>query len=347
MNKGRPHAVARPNMNHTVHILGAGGIGIAAGVCLARAGCSVIMVDTHPGKVAAGRRDGMTVDGHVEKRADFVSFEQWTPPADTTILVCVKTFHNAAVLQRIAAIEHVVPIQNGFDPHLESCGHPAEAIASFVSECAPDRPTTRITRPGTLHIGPRHKPTVSQHQRIASLADAFALGKLFPVTCVADIRPFKATKLMYNAAISPLAASAGVDNAHLLTDPLSQRLFFALLQENHSILRHAGLAMHTIGPFSPSTVMRILRTPLLPRIMAGFFRPSLLGTYCSMRHDLRGGLTEVDAYNGHLIRLAGTFPCPINRAVVAMVETLARERLSPSPAHLHALAATLPRGLLR
>jgi 2-dehydropantoate 2-reductase len=39
---------------------------------------------------------------------------------------------------------------------------------------------------------------------------------------------------MYNTAISPLAASAGVDNAQLLIDPLAQHLFFALLRENYS-----------------------------------------------------------------------------------------------------------------
>ncbi len=338
--------VALSSMNHTAHILGAGGIGIAAGVCLARAGWNVTMVDSNPNKVIAGARNGMSVDGQIETRAKFVSFQEWMPPTNETILLCLKTFDNATVLQRMANMEHVVPIQNGFDAQLEALSHCAEAIASFVSECDADRPATRITRAGSLHIGARHDINSAQQERIDTLANAFKRGNIFPVESVAKIRPFKATKLMYNAAISPLAASAGVDNAQLLIDPLAQKMFFALLRENYSILKNAGFEMQTIGPFHPDTVMRILRTPLLPKLMGVFFRPSLRGTYCSMSPDMGSGRTEVDAYNGHLIRLAGDFPCPINRAVVAMVEKISRGRIAPSYSHLHELVATLPRGTL-
>ena len=333
-------------MNHTAHILGAGGIGIASGVCLARAGWNVTMVDSNAKKIEAGKRDGMSVDGQIETRAKFVLFQEWSPPINEIILLCVKTFDNGPVLQRIANMEYVVPIQNGFDAQLELLGHPAEAIASFVSECDADRPATRITRAGALHIGARHDINAAQQERVSTLAHSFKCGNVFPVESVANIRPFKATKLMYNAAISPLAASAGVDNAQLLIDPLAQKMFFALLRENYSILKNAGLEMQTIGPFHPDTVMRILRTPMLPKLMGVFFRPSLRGTYCSMSPDMGSGRTEVDAYNGHLIRLAGNFPCPINRAVVLMVEKISRERLTPSHSHLRELAATLPRGVL-
>ena len=210
-------------MNHTAHILGTGGIGIAAGVCLARAGWNVTMVDSNAKKIEAGKRDGMSVDGQIETRAHFVSFQKWAPPANETILLCVKTFDNASVLQRIANMEHVVPIQNGFDAQLELLHHPAEAIASFVSECDADCPATRITRAGSLHIGARYDINAAQQECIDTLANALAQGKLFPVENVPNILPFKATKLMYNAAISPLAASAGVDNAQLLIDPLAQK----------------------------------------------------------------------------------------------------------------------------
>ena len=66
--------------------------------------------------------------------------------------------------------------------------------------------------------------------------------------------PIKHAKLMYNAAISPLAAAAGIDNGQLLSVPAARALFFALLQENHRILRAAGVALGKVGPFRPSTV---------------------------------------------------------------------------------------------
>ena len=333
-------------MNSSVHILGAGGIGIAAGVCLVRAGWSVTMVDSNPHKVGIGQSDGMSVDGAITTRANFVQFQDWTQPADATILLCVKTFDNAEVFRRISNFEAVVPIQNGYEAELEAKNHSVEAIASFVSECAPDRPVTRITRAGALHIGPRKNIPATQQEKAQMLAGALKQGNMFSIESVANIQPFKATKLMYNAAISPLAASAGVDNAQLLIDPLAQRLFFALLRENYSILQHAGVSLETIGPFHPNTVMRILRTPLLPKLMGVFFRPSLRGTYCSMSPDMGSGRTEIDAYNGHLVRLAGDFPCPINRAVIALVEKISCDRIAPAHSHLHQLAANLPQGTL-
>ncbi len=80
--------------------------------------------------------------------------------------------------------------------------------------------------------------------------------------------------------------------------------------------------------------------------MAMFFRPSLRGTYCSMAPDIPIGRTEIEAYNGHLIRLAGDFPCPLNRAAFALVEKLTQEGLQPQREHLQYLADNLPEGVL-
>jgi 2-dehydropantoate 2-reductase len=330
-----------PSVTNKAHILGAGGIGIATAACLVRAGWAVTMVDANAAKVASGRSEGMVLDDQPPIRVDFVDFDSWSAPADATILLCTKTFDNAAVLARLRHDQAVVPVQNGFEPELERREHPSEAIASFVSACPADRPVARITRPGSLHIGARRAVSAAEAGRIAELAGALRAGNLFAVEHVEDVRPFKATKLMYNAAISPLAASAGVDNAGLLSDPLAQRLFFALLRENYSILHGIGQRLEKIGPFHPTTVMRILSTPGLPGIMGVFFRPSLRGTYCSMSPDMGSGRTEVDAYNGHLVRIAGAVPCPMNRAVIALVDRISKERSAPSPLHLRQLAATV------
>jgi 2-dehydropantoate 2-reductase len=333
-------------MKSSAHIIGAGGIGIAAAACLARTGWDVTMIESNPEKIAAGRRNEMTLDGQPVYGTHFVHFDDWVPPKEAAVLLCTKTFDNAPILQRIANTQTLVPIQNGYDETLERSHHPAEAIASFVSECPTDSLDARITRAGSLHIGPRRKVGSGEGERVHMLASAFAKGKLFPVEHVADIRPFKSTKLMYNSAISPLAASAGVDNAELLIDPFTQKLFFALLRENYSILHHAGLTLEKIGPFHPDTVMRILQTPFLPKLMGLFFRPSLRGTYCSMSPDMGSGQTEIDAYNGHLVRLAGDFPCPINNAVIKLVDRISRERLPKARSHLHHLVTSLPDSVL-
>jgi 2-dehydropantoate 2-reductase len=334
-------------LDEPIHVVGAGGIGVAVAWCLLRDGRDVIMVESNKAKVLAGQNDGLRVVDHGTERPQFVHFEDWVPPQRGLILLCTKTYDNASVLSRLPENASLVPIQNGFDPQLEKLSHPGEGIASFVSECLRDEAITRITRPGCLHIGARKSINEAEREELALLGKCLATAKLFPVEIVSDVLPYKATKLMYNAAISPLAAGAGVDNGELLGDSLANKLFFALLLENYAILKNAGLALATIGPFHPDTVSRILRTPFLPALMAVFFRPSLRGTYCSMAPDMTSGHTEIDAYNGHLIQLAGDFPCPINQAALAMINTIVDEKLPVQRQHLQTLADNLPEGVLR
>ena len=197
----------------TVHVIGAGGIGCAVGYAVP-AGSAVVFVDANPEKVESGRRDGVRVDALPALAAEFVHFDDWSPPPAATVILCVKCYDNAAVLARLPADIQLIPIQNGFDPQLAARDLAAEGIASFVSECDPQRPHTRITRRGKLHWGGVASPPM-------------AMGGLFRIQGVPDIAPIKYAKLMYNAAISPLAAAAGLDNGQLLSVPTARRLFFA------------------------------------------------------------------------------------------------------------------------
>ncbi len=322
-----------------IHVVGAGGIGCAVGHSLARAGAPVTFVETNPAKLAWGREHGVAVDNLPPQRAPFVAFADWAPPAGATVLLCTKCYDNRAVLARLPPSVSLVPIQNGFDDDLRDRPPHLEGIASFVSECAPDRPHVRITRPGRLHLGPRGGDA-------ALLPHARALAGLlrqapFPTVVVPDVLPYKYTKLLYNAAISPLAAAAGLDNGDVLRLPRVRALFFALLRENHAILSRAGVPLGKIGPFHPSTVARILRRPWLANLLARFFRASLRGTYCSMFNDLPAGRTEIDNYNRHLIDLADGGPCPLNQLVYQLVSRMERELVPPHPGALDALLAAV------
>ena len=328
-------------MNNTVHVVGAGGIGVVLAWSLARAGCNVTMVERRPEKIAAGQAEGLVVAGQAPVKVPFVKFADWQPPSGAVILLCTKTYDNPIVLARLQNTRRLVPVQNGFDSVLDSRDFAGEGIASFVSESPRERPVARITRPGSLHIGARRPVAADERSELAQLAEALKQAGLFKVELVEDIRPFKAAKLMYSAAISPLAAAAGVDNAELMTGGLAKRLFLGLLLENYTVLHRAGLALAKIGPFHPDTVARILRTPGMPELLAIFFRPSLRDTYCSMAPDIGLGETEIDAYNGHLVRLAGNFPCPLNRAAVRLITRITRERTAPRRSHLDDMAADL------
>ena len=321
-------------METPIHIVGAGGIGIALGYALHKAGCNVTMVEKIEDKIRNGQQTGLTISGEGTVKVPFIAFAEWQAPNNAIILLCCKTFDNQAVLSRINNKTILIPIQNGFDTFLDEQEHFGEAIASFVSECERDKPYTRITRPGELHIGLRRKANSEEIAILQQLSSLLLSTSLFVTKYVDDVLPYKAAKLMYNAAISPLAASAGVDNATLLSNKLAKKLFFQLIQENYAILKNAGHRFAKIGPFHPNTVTKILKTPGLPELMAMFFKPSLRGTYCSMAPDIGNGHTEIDAYNGHLIKLAADFPCPYNKAAVTMVNHITETQLQPDYNHL-------------
>src|SRR5205823_11086579 len=134
---------------------------------------------------------------------------------------------------------------------------------------------------------------------------------------------------MYNAAISPVAAAAGIDNGKLLSVPAARRLFFGLLRENYEILAGAGVRLERIGPFHPRAVERILRYGIVANALALVIYPRLRGSYCSMAGDLPRGRTEIDYYNRHLMDLAGDRPCPLNRRAYDVVKRMERERATP------------------
>ena len=319
---------------------------MAAGWSLARGGWDVTMVDANPSKLDAGARDGISVNGVGERNVRFSSFANWTPPRDALVLLCTKTYDNAAVLARLPERCLLMPVQNGFEALLEQSSHPFEAIASFVSQCEPDRPATRITRRGELYLGGRRALAPGERGMLENVAAAFRRGGLKQVKVVDAIGPYKSAKLMYNAAISPLAAAAGLDNAELLRDPLAQRIFFALLLENYAILERNGVRLARIGPFHPRVVAHILRLPGLARMLAHFFRPGLRGTYCSMARDIGTEQTEIAAYNGYLLRLARGVCCPINSAVVEMITAMHVQRRPPGREMLAGLDNAIRRGVV-
>jgi 2-dehydropantoate 2-reductase len=313
-----------------LYIVGAGGIGCAVGYALRASGTDVTFVDTDPAKIDRGKNEGVAVDTYPALPAKFIHFDDWSPSAGAAILLCTKCYDNAGVLARLPPDSLLLPIQNGFDNALTNA---SEGIASFVSECQPGKAHTRITRAGRLHLGYRRDPG-AERRRIEAIFDAITAGiraARLPIRVerVPEILPYKYTKLMYNAAISPLAAAAALDNGELLSVPKARSLFFAQIRENYAILKGADVPLGKVGPFHPDTVQLILRRSLIANAFAWAFYPTLKGSYCSMSGDLPKGKTEIEYYNRHLIDLAGDRPCPWNRKVYELVKRMERERIPP------------------
>jgi 2-dehydropantoate 2-reductase len=321
-------------------IVGVGGIGCALGYALLAGGTEVTFVESDADKLEWGASNGIVVDElPAQHPAHLVPFNAWIPQADDLIFLCTKCYDNHAVLDRVPDSVEMVPVQNGFDPELVHRVE-IEGIASFVTECTPGTTHTRITRPGDLHMGFSGEARGrSLPDRVKALVDLLDSHGSFTVVRVPEVLPYKNSKLLYNAAISPIAAVAGLDNGELLTIAKARRLFFGLLRENYRILKDAGAPLERVGPFHPDTVNRLLRLPLVARILAIPFSRTLRGTYCSMAGDLPNGPTELDNYNGHLLELAGDGEVPLNRAVYGLARRIEADGSTPDPRFLDELAA--------
>ena len=126
------------------------------------------------------------------------------------------------MLARLPSGVELIPIQNGFDQQLDAFGHEWEGIASFVSERLRTGRTRESRERGNCMSGEETPPPLPpwQGERTPSPDRGGWTGScFFRLVEVSDINPIKHTKLMYNAAISPLAAAAGIDNGKLLSLP--------------------------------------------------------------------------------------------------------------------------------
>ena len=248
-------------------VLGVGGIGCAVGYALRSAGVDVTFVEADERKIEWGRTRGIRLDRRPYLPIRIEPFAQWRPAPDGLTLLCTKSYDNPAILRRLPSSNCVVPIQNGFDPQLRARCE-AEGIASFVCECIPHRTHARMTRPGALHIGPAGADRNPVPSAVNRLVRILTRHGNFRVQAVSDVLPYKYSKLMYNAAISPLAAVSGLDNGQLLTVRKARKLFFTLLRENYEIFKGVRVALGQVGPFHPDTVNRFLRWPLIARTLA-------------------------------------------------------------------------------
>ncbi len=310
------------------HIFGAGGIGLALAVSLHKAGLNVLLVEKNSKKIDYCNAHGVILNNQ-HFPIKILPFDLWKPIPNAIHFLCVKCYDNSKILEKIPTQAILIPIQNGFDQQLSLHPLAGEGIASFISECTPFTTKATITRAGKLHLGPL-QPWANL--KLLSELNAHLKEGGLDSYLVSWSLPYKNTKLMYNAAISPLTSAGGLENSALLKAGKLRTLFFRLLLENYTILKAANQPLGTLGPMHPSKVAWLLKTQGLGEMLAPFFRPSLKQTYCSMFNDIAMGETEIDNYNGHLSRLAKAFntPSPINDHAVSVIENMSLNRCKGS-----------------
>ncbi|WP_062464082.1 ketopantoate reductase family protein [Demequina soli] len=296
-----------------VAVLGCGAIGSLYAAHLARVpAVEVWAVDPWAEHMAAIARDGLRVTG----AADFVAPVRALtdaadlPPCDLAI-VATKAGHTR---EAVAAAAHalrdaaVASVQNGLgNEETIASVVPRVIRGTIVTAGAVTAPgAVRYDAPGDSWLGP-FEPSPASSTDVARLADLLTRGGL-RAFAMDDARGPQWTKVVFNAATSPLAALTGLTVGQVCTHPGLRARVDALIAEAEAVCAAAGIAL--------------LRDPAeaVEEAIAEAFahRPSMLQDVIARRP------TEVDALNGGIAAEGGRVgvSTPLHEAMVALVHGL-------------------------
>ncbi|WP_433382018.1 ketopantoate reductase family protein [Actinoplanes sp. CA-142083] len=298
-----------------VAVLGCGAIGSLYAAHLSRApDVEVWAVDPSADHVRAVREHGLRVTGLAEFTAavNALTDAAGLPPCDFGI-VATKAQHTSAAISRARhALEDaaVVSVQNGVGNEEVIAGHVPRVIrGTIVTAGAVTSPgTVRYDAPGDTWIGP-FEPSPARAGEIALLADKLNQGGL-KTHAVDDARGPQWTKVVFNAATSPLSALTGLTVGQVCTDPALRREVDRLIDEAQQVCARAGIALTRDPRHAVEEAIR----------EAYGHKPSMLQDVTARR------TTEIDVLNGGIAaegRRVGV-PTPAHDAMVALVHGLER-----------------------
>ncbi|HEY7010646.1 MAG TPA: ketopantoate reductase family protein, partial [Jatrophihabitantaceae bacterium] len=271
----------------SVAVLGCGAIGSLYAAHLARVpGVEVWAVDPWAEHVDAITERGLQVTGHGEFVAPVHAVRDATllPPCELAIVATKAAHTRDAVRAARAALAEasVVSVQNGLGNE--------EVIAELVPRVIRGSIVTagHVTGPGVVHydapgdtwIGPfePHPAPTAAIERLAELLNAGGLRTV----ALPDARGPQWTKVVFNAATSPLSALTGLPVGQVCTHPELRTQVDRLIGEALAVCAAAGI--------------ELLRDP------AESVQEAIAEAYWhipSMTQDVRARrVTEVDVLNG-------------------------------------------------
>jgi len=296
-----------------VAVLGCGAIGSLYAAHLARVdGVEVWAVDPWAEHVTAITGHGLRVTGH----ADFVApvhavTDAAELPRCDFALIATKALHTRAAVTAAAhalAEATVVSLQNGIGNEevvAESLARVARGsivTAGHVTEPG----VVRYDGPGDSWFGP-FEPSPAQEPEIALLAALLTAGGL-RTFALDDARGPQWTKVVFNAATSPLAALTGLTVGQVCTHHELRRQVDVLLAEALAVCAAAGI-----------TLLRDPADSVAEAVEEAYWhRPSMLQDVQARRR------TEVDVLNGGIAaqgRRVGV-ATPAHDTMVALVHGL-------------------------
>jgi 2-dehydropantoate 2-reductase len=302
-----------PDGTVRVAVLGCGAIGSLYAAHLARVpGVEVWAVDPWQEHVGAIRDKGLRVTGLEEFVAEVHAVTDAAElPACRLGIVATKAGHTGdAVAAALGALRDasVASVQNGVGNEEAVAAHvPRVVRGTIVTAGAVVAPgTVRYDAPGDTWLGP-FEPSPAPAGEIELLARLLSEGGL-RTAALADARGPQWTKVVFNAATSPLAALTGLTVGQVCTDPALLREVERLVAEARAVCDAAGIAL-TRDPLE--AVQEAVEE-------AFWHKPSMLQDVLARRR------TEVDVLNGGIAaegRRVGV-PTPGHDAMTALVHGL-------------------------
>jgi 2-dehydropantoate 2-reductase len=298
-----------------VAVLGCGAIGSLYAAHLARVpGVEVWAVDPWRAHVEAIETGGLRVTGQAEFTAPVHARTdaEDLPPCRLAIVATKAQHTTEAVAAARDALRDaaVVSVQNGVgNEELIAEIVPRVMRGTIVTAGSVTAPgTVRYDAPGDSWIGP-FEPKPAAPDEVELLARLLTDGGL-TTHAVPDARGPQWTKVVFNAATSPLAALTGLTVGQVCTDPALRAQVDVLIREGRAVCAAAGIEL-TRDPVE--AVDEAIRE-------AYGHKPSMLQDVLARRP------TEIDVLNGGIAeegRRVGV-ATPVHDAMVALVHGLER-----------------------
>ncbi|MEK8049029.1 2-dehydropantoate 2-reductase [Ideonella sp. DXS22W] len=329
-----PPPALGPDACDPVLVMGAGSIGGWLGGRLAAADVPVVMVG-RPRTLDAMRARGLTLTdcdgGRLHLPPERLTLAESVPEGlrPGLALMCVKTAATptaaAELGEKLPAGTPVISMQNGL-------GNAARIAAAAPRLAAlPGMVPYNVAElsPGHLHRGTGGRLAAQAHPALAPWWPVLQAAGL-DVDVHEDLTAVQWGKLLLNLNNAVNALSGLPLRAQLLDRDL-RRCTAALMRETLRLLDRAGIVPARLSPLPPAWLPEVLSlpSPLFRAVAARMLRIDDKAR-SSMADDLAlGRVTEVDALNGEVLRLAAQLglAAPVNARLVALVHSWSR--LSP------------------
>lgn len=308
-------------------VFGAGAIGSALGGFLSKNHKVTLL--GRKDHLEAIRKQGLKVTGiwgrhtfHFNELVTCIHNLDRSQPFDF-ILCTVKSYSTAKSARLIKAVMSpqsiVISLQNGLGNIEALCRvlPKKQVLAGRVIF------GVELKKPGRIHVSVIAAPTAMGEifqkkitSRVKQITRIFNRAGLSSAA-VNDVRSLLWAKVIYNAALNPLASLLETHYGDLGEKTATRAAMNAVMEEIYAVAKKAGIRLE---PRSVAGYQKLFYSKLLPRTYD--HHPSML-------QDLqRGKRTEIDALNGMIVKLGKKYKVatPMNRLLTQLIRSEEKKR---------------------